>query len=70
MRQAEAFQRMSLFAVPSFLNGFSRTLDLGGTLDVYNTDESEVVADCKALASDWEQVGRDIYEVMENYKHG
>ena len=67
MRQAETFQGMSLFAAPSFLNGFSRALDLGGTLDVYNTDESEEKADSKALASDWKRVGEDIYEAMENY---
>ena len=70
MRQVEAFQGMSLFATPSFLSGFSRALDLGGTLDVYNTDESEEKADSKALASDWEQVGEDIYEAMESYQHG
>ena len=66
MRQLEAFQGMSLFAVPSFLNGFSRALDLGGTLDVYNEEESEEKADSRALASDWKQVGEDIYEAMEN----
>ena len=67
MKQTGTFQGMSLFATPSFLSGFSRALDLGGTLDVFNTDELEEKADSKALASDWKQVGEDIYGAMESY---
>lgn len=69
MRQAETFPKMLLFAMPNFIKGFSRVLDLGGTLDVYNTDESELVADQKALTSDWKQVGADIQEAIERQQN-
>ena len=70
MKRAENFLNMTLFAMPSFLNGFSRVLDLGGTFDVYNENETGEKADCQALSSDWRQVGEDIYFAMERHQHG
>lgn len=70
MKQLDIFQNMTLFAMPSFLNGFARVLDLGGTFDMYNEDETTVEADYRALSSDWKQVGEDIYIAMEDYQHG
>ena len=46
----------------------SRTLDIGGTFDVYNYSESEALADSNALSSDWHQVGADILNAMELFK--
>jgi len=60
---------MTLFAVPSFWSGFARVLDLGGTFDVYNDNNTEQEADCQALLSDWKQVGEDMSYVMERYRH-
>jgi len=50
-----------LFAHQSLLSGFARTLDLGGTFDVYNESPSPAIADARALFSDWLAVGRDIF---------
>ncbi len=49
-----------LFARPSFIEGVARLVDIGGTINEYNTSASPVVADCTALAGDWNQVGADI----------
>ena len=36
-----------LFALPSFLSGVARTLDLGGEFDDYNTAETDETEDDK-----------------------
>ena len=59
----------NLFAMPNFIRGMSRTLDLGNTFDVYNYSDNEYLADQRALLSDWQQVGIDIANAMESFKH-
>ena len=49
-----------LYALPSALQGAASVLDLGGTLEEYNTSESPEEADFYALRSDWRSVGDDI----------
>ncbi len=53
-----------LFAHPSFLAGMSRSLDLGGVFDDYNTSATPEQADVLALFSDWRAVGRDLSAAM------
>ncbi len=52
-----------LFARPSFLEGFARTLDMAGTLNLYNYSTTEKQADSLALRADWRAVGEDIRKV-------
>jgi len=54
-----------LFARPSFLEGVSRILDLGCTLDEYNRSLSGEMADAKAIASDWHAVGQDLQNAID-----
>ena len=49
-----------LFARPSFLEGVSRVLDFGGTLNEYNESLSPQQADTIALRMDWEVIGHDL----------
>ena len=70
MQRAPFFRNMTLFAMPDFVNGIARVLDLGGTFDVYNEAQTGQEADYQAIASDWKQVGEEIYTAMENYQHG
>ena len=56
-----------LFARPSFIEGFSRALDLGDTLTEYNTSLSGEQADARAIAADWKAVGDDIRETMAKF---
>lgn len=54
-----------LFARPSFLEGIARTLDMGGTLQEYNSSVSSEQADALALGADWRVVGEDLLRAMK-----
>ncbi|WP_296560135.1 hypothetical protein [uncultured Acetobacterium sp.] len=56
-----------LFARPSLLRGFGRAIDLRSTRNIYNNSDSGMMADHKALKSDWSMVGGDIKEALKNY---
>ncbi len=62
------FVSSRLFARPSFSEGISRVIDLGSTLQDYNTSNSEIEADAKALFDDWKMVGRDIEIAAKRYE--
>ena len=65
----ELFKRTArLFAEPSFIEGISRTIDIGSTLNEYNRNKTEEEADTKAIQSDWKAVGDDIYLTMVNFQ--
>ena len=49
-----------LYARPSFFEGLARLLDVGGTLNEYNTSKSPEEADYRAIFADWQAVGLDI----------
>ena len=49
-----------LFAMPSFLCGVSRLLDLGGTFNSYNQGVTPEDADTVATCADWLVVGNDL----------
>ena len=55
-----------LFAMPNFIGGIARVLDLGSTLNTYNVFSSEQEADYTALSRDWEIVGSDIVEAAQS----
>jgi hypothetical protein len=57
-----------LFARPSFLEGFARTLDLGATLDEYNQSVTPEQADLIAIRNDWEMIGEDIVVAFQKEK--
>ena len=62
------FQRSGrLFANPSFIGGFARALDVGATLNVYNTDETPEETDYWSLWSDWYTVGDDLTYAFYGY---
>lgn len=56
-----------LFAMPSFLSGVSRALDLGATFDqsAYNLSQTTEEADTWALANDWAVVGQDLRAALK-----
>ncbi len=53
-----------MFTRPSFLEGMARTLDIGNTMQEYNTSSSPEEADARAIGSDWEAVGSDLRKAM------
>lgn len=56
-----------LFARPSFLEGVSRVIDLGATMQEYNTSKTESQADFEALRNDWCAVGHDLRSAIKEY---
>lgn len=57
-----------LFAVPSWLSGAARTLDMGGQFDEYNESPNEAAADAKALFADWWAVGDSLVNAMKAFR--
>ncbi len=57
-----------LFAEPSFVEGFARVVDIGATLQVYNTSSTEKLADTEALRNDWWAVGDDMRSAIGTYE--
>ena len=59
-----------VFASPSFLTGAGRVMDLGAALehDNYNMSATPEEADARAIASDWQVVGRDLGQAIERVK--
>lgn len=56
-----------LFARSSWLSGFARILDIGGTFDDYNFGTTPAQTDWFALASDAEMVCRDFWGAIQSY---
>lgn len=59
-----------LFVGPSFLHGLARAADIGAAFRHYSYDlsPSEAEADGKAVASDWQVVGRDLSAALDAYR--
>ncbi len=57
-----------LFAVPNFVGGVARAIDLGNTLTVYNNSLTEEEADENAIRSDWKAVGDDLFDSFLNFE--
>lgn len=57
-----------LFARPSFLKGIGSVLNIGATGNIYNSSKSATKADSRAIASDWQTIGNDMREALDEYK--
>ena len=57
-----------LYAIPTFMAGMARVLDLYGTYDSYNESASGDEADAVALRNDWAMVGQDVQDAMNAYE--
>ncbi len=57
-----------LYARPSFIEGMSRLIDFGNTLQIYNSSSNPQQADYLALSSDWWVIGNDLNDAMIQYQ--
>ena len=57
-----------LYARPSFLEGVARIIDMGGTLNEYNSSRSGQEADAVALRSDWAAIGQDMRDAIGEFE--
>lgn len=63
-------KKVSLFTVSlSFIRGLATVLDIGATLGHVNNDDKPEKVDFNAIYSDWEAVGLDIKNAMEQWEH-
>jgi hypothetical protein len=62
------FEGFRLYAKPSFWEGIARLFDFSGSLNEYNYSESAGQDDSRALQSDWEFVGLDIWGAMNEFE--
>lgn len=53
-----------LFAMPTWLTGASRALDLAGQFDEYNESRDGEEADARALFADWRVVGESLLDAV------
>ena len=56
-----------LFAMPSWLSGAARSLDLAGQLDEYNESPAGEIADTSALFCDWRIVGESLLGAIQAF---
>ncbi len=57
-----------LFAMPSWLCGAARSLDLAGQFDEYNDSPTEDMADARAMFVDWRIVGETIIDALKQLR--
>jgi hypothetical protein len=57
-----------IFARPSLAEGAGRLLDMGATMQQYNTSKTEAQADIDALRNDWRAVGEDFNVSISHYE--
>ncbi|MBP7796082.1 MAG: hypothetical protein KA059_04825 [Elusimicrobiales bacterium] len=62
------FRTDFLFPNIGFTEGIGSVLNIGGNYFEFNTSESDLEADTKALENDWGMVGNDIAESIEKFK--
>jgi len=57
-----------LVAMPSWLSGTARVLDLAGQFDEYNDSHSIEAADAKAIFCDWRMIGETFRDAMNVFR--
>ena len=57
-----------LFTRSSFKIGLGSVFNIAGNYFIFNSSQTEQEADCKAIKCDWEMVGKDMKDVMEEYR--
>jgi len=53
-----------LFATPSLTSGVAKVVDLWGCFEDFNDSPTGMIADARALYSDWRMVGEDLIAAM------
>ncbi len=61
-------QAFKLYAQPSIFEGVARIMDIFGDLNQYNYSDNISEADYRAIFSDWEIVGKDILNAIEEFE--
>lgn len=57
------------FAMPSFVSGIGRALDVGGRFDEYNFAATPEETDAIAIYTDFRAVGHDLMSACSRFEH-
>jgi hypothetical protein len=57
-----------LFSTPNFLSGAGTVMNLAGDYYKFNDSKSELEADSRAIRNDFNMIGQDIADAIENVK--
>lgn len=70
MKRYEIYlQDYPFFVLPNLSTGIARVLDLGGTFNDNNITFDPDHDDFKAIKSDWEIIGKDIFVSLKKFKN-
>lgn len=58
----------ALYSDSSFLRGMARVVDLFGTMNQFDSYNLKTEPDLEALKRDWEIIGIDLYDGIEQYR--
>ncbi len=59
-----------LVAMPSWLSGAARSIDVAGLFDEYNDSHTIEEADAKALFCDWRLIGEAVLDAVSVFRSG
>lgn len=68
MKKQRRFTTGILYSTSSFLSGAATVINLGGNYYNFNASVTEIEADTQALANDFNVIGQDFNDVLENIK--
>jgi hypothetical protein len=57
-----------LYSTPNFLSGAGTVINLGGDYYRFNESSSPIEADSRAIRNDFNMIGQDISDVIEEMK--
>ena len=62
------FRSDFLFSTPSFLSGAGSVMNIAGNYYEFNDSTSGIIADHKAIDSDFRMIGQDISDIIDKTK--
>ncbi len=66
MKKSKRFNTGFLFSTPGFLSGAGTVMNLAGNYYGFNVSSSESEADFTAIKNDWDMIGQDMNDVLDN----
>ena len=68
MKKSKIYRNDFLFSMPSFFKGMGSVLNIGGSYSDFNLPANPQKVDAKAIKSDWDIIGQDFRDVINEYE--
>ena len=66
MEKQKRYNTSLLYSTSSFLSGAGTVLNLSGNFYEFNTFDTGIEADEKAIANDFRMIGQDLFDVFDS----